>query len=577
MTLAEALALIRRQTEQGRKRQIFLACGFEPLHLRTFLQAHIAGRFPGETLTLPTGLYGDLEGTLATAEHSQSEAAAVVIEWSDLDSRLGLRSAGGWSLSVQPDIVANCRDRFGRLLGLLEALALRMPIALAPPTLPISRFGHAPGWQAGVNELELRRLLAAFLADAARLTNVSVLNTARLDELSAIGSRLDPLMELKAGFPYKPGHASVLAGQIVETLFPPSPMKGLITDLDETFWSGIVGEIGPGAVTWTLSEHSQIHGLYQQTLRHLSELGVLLAIASKNETAVVEEALRREDLYIPARAFYPVRANWRPKSRNIGEILQAWNIGAESAVFVDDSAMELDEVRTAFPSMTCLRFPKNDTAKALALFQELRDLFGKPVVNVEDTLRQASIRAREGFHAAAEGSDSARFVESLNGRVTFDTRKNAANRRLLELINKTNQFNVNGVRLSEGEWMEHLRDQDGFVAGIGYEDKFGPLGTIGVVAGRRSGGDVEVTSWVLSCRAFSRKIEHHMLDFVFRQWNPAAIRFALRPTERNLPLRQYLKSAGVEENGDAGALLSRERFYSQLDGLPHQVRIQEDV
>jgi FkbH-like protein len=541
------------------------------------LQGHFAQRFQDEAADLKTGLYGDLEGTLVAAAGSESEAAAVVIEWSDLDSRLGLRSTGGWGLSVQRDILANCRDRFARLLGGLEALASRIPVALAAPTLPIPFLGHSAGWQIGQNELELERQLATFLADAAKLVRVSILNPVRLDKLSPVASRLDPLMELKAGFPYSLGHASVLAGQIVETLFPPSPMKGLITDLDETLWSGIVGEVGAGAVSWSLSEHSQNHGLYQQLLRHLSEMGVLLAIASKNELAVVEEALRRGDLYVPAKAFYPVRANWAPKSHSIGEILRVWNIGAESVVFVDDDVMELDEVRTAFPSMTCLQFPKKHPAKTLGLFEELRDLFGKPAVNLEDTLRQASIQAREAFNEAAERADSGEFVRGLHGRVTFDTRKNVANQRLLELINKTNQFNLNGVRLSEGEWMRHLADEGSFVVGVAYEDRFGPLGTIGVMAGRQAGGRFEVTSWVLSCRAFSRKIEHHTLEFVFRQLNPTAVRLAFRPTERNQPLQQFLKSISLDEDGDGGMLLSREQFYSHLDDLPHEVRVQENV
>ena len=47
-----------------------------------------------------------------------------------------------------------------------------------------------------------------------------------------------------------------------------------------------------------MGEHAQIHGLYQQQLRHFSEMGVLLAIASKNDPAVAEEALRREDLLV---------------------------------------------------------------------------------------------------------------------------------------------------------------------------------------------------------------------------------------------------------------------------------------
>jgi FkbH-like protein len=578
MTLAQALGLVRRQEQTIRKRRMFVVCGFEPLHLGTFLRGHFARRFPDEAADLETGLYGDLEGALAAAVSSGTEAAAVVVEWSDLDSRLGLRSAGGWGLPVQPDILANCRDRFARLLPRLEALASKMPVALVPPTLPIPLLGHSAGWQAGSNELELERQLAAFLTDAAKLARVSVLNAARLDKLSPAPSRLDPLMELKAGFPYTLGHASVLAGQIVRLLFPPSPMKGLITDLDDTLWSGIVGEVGARAVSWSLSEHSQIHGLYQQLLRHFSEMGVLLAIASKNELATVEEALRREDLYVPAHSFYPVLADWGPKSRHVGEILRAWNIGADSAVFVDDSVMELEEVRAAFPSMTCLQFPKGRPSKALELFEELRDLFGKPAVHLEDALRPASIRASGAFHAAAaQNADSGEFVRGLRGRVTFDSRKNPSNPRLLELINKTNQFNLNGIRLSEGEWMRHLEDRDGFVVGVSYEDRFGPLGIVGVVAGHQAGDRLEVTSWVLSCRAFSRKIERHMLEFVFQRLNPAAVRLDFRPTARNQPLRQYLNSIGLIENGAGPMLLSREKFYNRLDDLPHEVRIQEDV
>lgn len=40
-----------------------------------------------------TGRHGDIEGTLATAARLECDAAAMVIEWGDLGSRLGLRSA----------------------------------------------------------------------------------------------------------------------------------------------------------------------------------------------------------------------------------------------------------------------------------------------------------------------------------------------------------------------------------------------------------------------------------------------------------------------------------------------------
>ena len=94
-------------------------------------------------------------------------------------------------------------------------------------------------------------------------------------------------------------------------------------------------------------------------------------------------------------------ANWGPKSRAVAEILKAWNIGADAVVFVDDNPMELSEVRTAFPAMTCLQFPKSDPAKVWSFLGELRDLFGKPVVLEEDRLRRSSLRAASEMREAA--------------------------------------------------------------------------------------------------------------------------------------------------------------------------------
>jgi FkbH-like protein len=383
-------------------------------------------------------------------------------------------------------------------------------------------------------------------------------------------SRRDANLELIAGFPYTAGHASTLGRQLIELLYPRSPMKGLITDLDDTLWAGIVGEVGPSAVTWNLSEHSQVHGLYQQELRHLSEIGVLLAIASKNEPAVVEEALRREDLYIKGAAFFPVGVSWGPKSEAVRDILQTWNVGPESVVFVDDSPMEMGEVQAAFPSLTCLQFPRRSAAQALQLFEQLRDLFGKPVVQAEDTLRQSSIRANAMLREAAGETANSDFIRGLGGKLTFDSRKDGNNKRLLELINKTNQFNLNGVRITDGEWLRDLQDDSVFALGVSYEDKFGPLGVIAVMAGRQRAHLAEVTSWVLSCRAFSRKIEHHMLDYLFRRRGVKTVRLFFQPTERNVPFQRFLRSLDVDCDRLSGIDLVEGQFPLQED-LPHQV------
>jgi FkbH-like protein len=576
LKLNEALAALRTDGMVASRCELFLACGFQALHLATFLKAHFALRFPNQAADILEGLYGDLGGTLDSAARSSATAAVVVIEWPDLDSRLGLRSTGGWGLSVEQDILATSSARWASLLQRLTVLSARMPVALVLPTLPILMFGHTAGGQMGSGEMELLKQSATFLTEAGRLSNIRVLHPVRLARESPEASRRDPTMDLAAGFPYSIGHASVLAEQVIELLYPRTPMKGLISDLDDTLWAGIVGDDGVRAVNWTLQGHAQIHGLYQQQLRHLSEMGVLLAIASKNEMAIVEEALRREDLYIPAASFFPVKASWGSKSQAVAEILQSWNIGAESVVFVDDNPMEIEEVQAAFPSMTCLAFPRRSPAKVLNLFAQLRDLFGKPSVHLEDTLRQSSIRANAHFQEATEQSANDGFLQKVSGKVTVDARKSSVSRRLLELINKTNQFNLNGCRIAEGDWLRQLEDNTGFTAGISYEDKFGPLGLIAVIAGRQQGDLVEVTHWVLSCRAFSRKIEHHILEYLFSGRGAATVRLAFHPTDRNGPLREFLGSLGMDSRRAGSLDIQQAAFRLVHSSLPHEVRTLEN-
>ncbi|MGC4053298.1 MAG: HAD-IIIC family phosphatase [Paludibaculum sp.] len=571
MKLSQALALVQQRRDIGSRRKIFLACGFQPLHLVTFLQGHFAQRFEQDAADIQVGAYGDLAGTLAAAAESQAEAGAVIIEWSDLDPRLGCRSSGGWGPSVEHEIVANCRERVAQLLSRLEHLASTIPLALALPSLPVPLFGHTNGGQLGLAEAELEELGAALAVAAARLANVRIVRSSRLDRLSPPGGRFDANMELAAGFPYGLAHASTLAQQLIGLLYPSNPMKGLITDLDNTLWAGIVGEVGASAVGWGLAEHAQLHGLYQQQLKQFSEMGVLLAVSSKNDAAVAESALSRPDLYVPASAFFPVIANWQPKSMAVAEILKAWNIGAESVTYVDDSPMELEEVKTAFPLMTCLRFPNSSPAKGLELLEQLRDLFGKPALASEDALRHESIRANMRFRETAAQTSPNEFLAQLRSKLTFDIQKDPSNKRLLELINKTNQFNLNGTRISEGEWLRFLTNPLSFVIGVSYEDKFGPLGVIAVIAGRRSDNQLDVSTWVMSCRAFSRNIELHILKYLFASTNFETIRFAFRATERNTPMQTFINTQCPAQGSSDECTIVRTDFLRRHNELPDMV------
>ena len=382
----------------------------------------------------------------------------MVVEWADLDARLGLRALGGWRVSALDDIVCVARKTLARLLSSLSGIAGRIPVAVCLPTLPLPPVSMQRA-QADVWQTRLRAAVEQFALDAA-LAGCRMVSRERLDSVSPSIERLDVRADLATGFPFKTPHASAVAELLASLIAPRVPKKGLITDLDDTLWLGIVGEIGIDGIGWTLEKHAQLHGLYQQLLQSLADAGVLVAVASKNEPAMVDRALGHADLQISREALWPVEVSWGRKSEAVARILQAWNIGPEAVVFVDDSAIELAEVQVAFPAIGCRQFPKNDPQAAWQLFGQLRDDFASSTVTEEDRLRLDSLRrgAAQRIEAPHQGPTAAEFLQEAQAVVSISSTVASGDSRPLDLINKTNQFNLNGQRLHETEWRRLQED-----------------------------------------------------------------------------------------------------------------------
>jgi FkbH-like protein len=567
--LTEALNILRIAPGNAPEFRVGLACGYTPLHVGTFLGAHLQQRLAGRYVTVETGLYGDLAGTLASWKDAGLHGIACSLEWADLDPRLGFREAGAWGPQALADILSGAAAMGERIAAAVEEIRPEIPIAICLPTLPPPPVFHTAGWQAAEARLALDRELTGLASRLARRGNCSLADSMRLAEESAPAQRYDLKSDLLTGLPYTVPHASAVAGALARLLAPASSKKGLITDLDNTLWSGIAGEIGPANVTWDLASHSQVHALYQKLLASLAEEGVLIGAASKNDPAVVQQVFERDDLLLRAGRIFPIEAHWGAKSASIGRILQAWNISADSVVFVDDSPMELAEAAAAHPGLECLPFPNSDYAAAYALLRRLRDLFGKPRIFQEDAIRSASIRQGAQFLREAGASASEAFLAAAEAEVTFEFSL-ADDPRAFELVNKTNQFNLNGIRYTEADWKNRLLRPGAFLVKVGYRDKFGPLGKIAVMEGRLEDKTLFIDTWVMSCRAFSRRIEHQCLNAAFERSAAREVFLNFQPTPKNGPLRDFLASmAGRRPEGPFA--LSRAEFEEKRPRLYHRV------
>ena len=574
MKLLDALEILKRPVVAASSdREISLACGFTPLHLKTFLEAHLRTHFPTKPIEIKTGLYGDLPGNLERLEKAGSNETCVVVEWSDLDPRLGIRSLGNWRSADIPEIVESARRQSERLIYLITRAAELAPLYVSSPTLPLPPIFITRAVQAHKDECKLREIIGSFSATLSGSRQVKMISSQRIDELSPLARRFDPKAGMSSGFPYSLEHASILAG-LFATLIDdvPGQKKGLITDLDDTLWAGILGEVGVEGVSWDTTSGAHMHGLYQRFLGSLSSTGVLLAVASKNDRTLVEKALARRDILLSREHIFPLEANWDRKPESVQRILKGWNIAADDVVFIDDSPMEVAEVQAAFPHMECIAFPKDDCLAVWELLRRLRDRFGKGEVSGEDEIRLGSIRSSAAFRGCVDAPDfdTDTFLRNANATILFSSKPDAQDNRAFELINKTNQFNLNGRRWSHSEWLSYLQDPRAFLLTATYEDTYGVLGKIAVVVGQKEGPKLRVASWVMSCRAFSRRIEHHCLSYLFEKTGAAEIVFDYMATPRNGPFQSLLTEL-LGESPAPDCSLGRLSFNARVPALFHRV------
>jgi FkbH-like protein len=574
MKLLEALEVLNKPlAEDAPTKEVSLLCGFTPLHLMTFLAAHLRVNIPTSRIVINTGLYGDLAGNVERLRCAgRAGTACIVIEWADLDPRLGIRTAGSWRSTDVTGIVESAEQQSEWLADLIREAAEMTSLYVATPTLPLPPIFITQASQAHSDQCKLQEVVTSLAVSLSDNTRIKLINSQRLDEASPLCRRFNPQTEIDNGFPYSLEHASKLAELFATLVKEAQPRKGIITDLDDTLWAGTLGEVGVEGISWDLASGAHCHGLYQRFLSSLASAGVLLAVVSKNDRALVEQALARSDILVAKGDLFPLEVHWGPKSDSIVRILKQWNIAPDDAVFIDDSPMEVAEVRASLPQIDAIVFPKNDYFAIWELLKELRDRFAKSSISLEDKMRLRSIRNSavilESGQAAGLRADD--FLRNSKATIVFSLTPNVHDSRAFELINKTNQFNLNGKRIGQSEWLNLLQEPGAFLLSATYEDRYGPLGKIAVAIGKKDGSRLCVRSWVMSCRAFSRRIEHQCLKYLFEKMAVDEIVFDYQPTLRNGPIQEFFAGL-VEEPTSPNLSIRSVLFHAKAPALFHNL------
>ena len=314
--------------------------------------------------------------------------------------------------------------------------------------------------------------------------------------------------------------------------------KVLVLDLDNTVWGGVIGDDGLEGIKIAQGDAiGEAHLAVQRMALDLRQRGIVLAVSSKNTDDVARAPFEQHpEMLLKLDHIAVFQANWNDKATNIQAIAEELSLGLDSIVFLDDNPAERGLVRKLLPQVAVPELPEDPSAYARTLaaggYFEAVTLAAEDLKRAgfyQDNAKRASLQRQAG------GVDA--YLASLDMTITFQPFEATGRARIVQLINKSNQYNLTTRRYTEPEILEVERDPIAFTLQVRLADIFGDNGMISVVICRPAGNEIwEIDTWLMSCRVLGRKVEHMVLRKIVEHARVAGIHKLIgtyRPTDRN--------------------------------------------
>ena len=366
--------------------------------------------------------------------------------------------------------------------------------------------------------------------------------------------------------------------------------KCLVLDLDNTLWGGVIGDDGlEGIALGQGSPLGEAFAAFQDYARELTRRGVILAVCSKNDEAnALEPFDRHPDMVLRRTDIAAFVANWADKPANLRAIAGELNIGLDALVFVDDNPFERNLVRQELPMVAVPEVGDDPTYFPRAIADA--GYFEALSVTAEDRARAAQYqgnRMRAALQASA--TDLPSYLRGLEMRLVWQRFDRLGLQRIVQLINKSNQFNLTTRRYTEADVLAVMADPRAFGLQLRLLDRFGDNGVIAIVIGRMAasgphaaeppngggaaagagarGGDwgpnepsdCVIDTWLMSCRVLGRQVEPTTLNLVVaeaRRLGARRLWGVYVPSKKNAMVRDHYARLGfavMERDAEGGS------------------------
>lgn len=325
-------------------------------------------------------------------------------------------------------------------------------------------------------------------------------------------------------------------------------VKCVIWDLDNTLWDGVLIE----------DKNVKPRHEFIELIKSLDSCGIVNSIASKNNIEDVDAKLNELGI---ADYFVFKKVNWNPKSVNVSQTIKQMNINPNTIVFVDDNPFERNEVLLVQPDVTCV-----DPVDILSFSK--CDRFNV-VVTDDSRNRRGTYKMLESMKTEEEEWNGSidDFLMSCNMNLIISKPQKNNIVRCYELLQRTNQLNSSGRRLSleEVESIVENPQFDSYV--LQSSDKFGDYGIVGFMIVDKSHENVCITDFVISCRVANRKIENSLINYLSKKYGGDLL-FNYKNTSLNGPMKKVIDDMNMKLV--SGVSMYNQYLHSYID-IPHEV------
>jgi FkbH-like protein len=460
----------------------------------------------------------------------------------------------GWNPTDLDGLARSTGERLDLLSQAITGYTGRTGATVVLNTVPLSRVEHRTvlGYRekAGLGRL-WRRLNSGLLELAEREPAVHVLDLEAMLVDHPVRLRNDPRYWY-ASMAWTPEVERVYAGEaaILCRAWAGLNDKCLVLDLDNTLWGGVVGDDGPAGIQLGSLYPGNCYSELQRRVKALRRQGVLLAVCSKNDPSTVDNTFTTHpDMELRPDDFVAWQVSWADKDAGIRRIAEELNLGLDSLVFADDSRFECDLVRTVLPPVSVVHLGGDPANHPIRLLDRgYFNTLGFTGTDGDRTRLYAERAERKRY--AGSFASSSEYLHSLGIRVIVHGTDDVTLARLVQLAQRTNQFTTMGRHPGDARTRQLATTPGYEVVGFEVADRFGTEGIVCGVWVSRHDTHWLIENFVLSCRVFSRGVEHAVLQYLIDNALRAGIprlEALFRPTERNGPAASFLAGVGFTD------------------------------